>query len=226
MASIPEVTAGLLGCVGPAEEEEQEVVDSGHGSGRDLEHRRVEGRIAAARAGADEHEFAYEFGVPAGEVLGDEAAQRESEHVGMGDAERHNHLGDVVGHVGHEVAWRSRRRRNASSVDEDHLATRGESVGEHRVPVIHAASEVLDQHDRHVGSGTPPAVGEPIAVDLDVLGGCSGVCDVHGGAFWMGMRGDVDGRGVRRARQRVRNSTTRGANCWWYWKIPPWPESG
>jgi len=51
---------------------------------------------------------------------------------------------------------------------------------------------------------------------------------LDGGAAPKGERRVEDAGGVagRDAHDASRNSITAGTNCWWHWKIPPWPESG
>lgn len=96
MTALPEVAAGLFGRFRRTEEQEQEVIDGRHRSGRDLEHLRIRIGIAAARLSAEQHELTDEIGMTQGQFLRYHPPEREPNDVDPGKTERADHLCRVI----------------------------------------------------------------------------------------------------------------------------------
>jgi hypothetical protein len=85
-----------------------------------------------------------------GDLLPDEAADRETEQIDSLQAERVDEGDRVAGHR-LDGAWRpAGRGADANVVERNHASIRRECVGERGVPVVEVAAEVLQQDQRHL----------------------------------------------------------------------------
>ena len=140
------------------------------------------GGVRPARAGADQDQLAHQVGRLHGDLLGDLAADRIAQDVGLADPERADE-GDGVGrHPGDRGRRLARTRADAGVVEQDHLALLRQPVRHRRVPVVHGAAEMDVHDDRHAARLAEPPIGETDAVGLDELGrgGVMGVGAVMG----------------------------------------------
>jgi hypothetical protein len=183
VASVPEGPAGLLAALGRVEEQQEKVLHRRlgmAGDGRDVGLSVLE--LTATWRRADKDETAHQLPVAQRQGLRDAAADRETEEVDHAQAQATmkaaapSPIASMVSGVSPvDAATPTLSNRN-------HWATTGEAVGHHRVPVVHPATEVLQEDERGAGLLTEPAVGEADAGGLDELGGCGG----------MGVRGHDD----------------------------------
>ncbi len=121
------------------------------GGAEDLLRFRREGRhvLAAARAGADQHQAPDQIGCLQRDLLGDEAADREAEQINSRQSQR-LYEGDGVGaHFLERGRHLARAAGYARVVEQDHFSTLGQAVGHGRVPMVHGAGEVLVENQRH-----------------------------------------------------------------------------
>ena len=104
----------------------------------------------------------------ASQRLRDEATERESEHVYLGEAERVDESEHVAGHVLHVVRNHARRGAYAPVVEQHDLALACEPVDENGIPRVEIPAEVLQEKQRRrpaVGVAEAP-VHERCTVDL------------------------------------------------------------
>ena len=141
------------------------------GGAEDLLRLRREGRhaFAAARAGADQHQAPHQLRGLQRDLLGDEAADREAEHVNLLQSQRLDEGDGVGAHLLDRGRHLAGAAGNAGVVEQDHFARRREAVGHRRVPVVHRAGEMLVEDERHATRFAEAAVGEPNALGLDEL---------------------------------------------------------
>src|SRR5215469_4126928 len=134
--------------------------------------------FSATRTGANQDQLANEFGRLQGDLLGDEAADRDAEHIDQGQAKGFDE-GDCVGpHFLTRGRHYARARRDAGIIEQNYLPVAGEAVGYRRVPVIHRTEIVLVEDDRHAAGLAKAAVREADAIGLDELRrrGLVGIC--------------------------------------------------
>jgi hypothetical protein len=124
---------------------------------------RREGRhaLAAACAGADQHQAPDELRGLQRDLLGDEAADREAEHVDLLESERRDEGDGLAAHRLERGRYLTRAARNASVVEQDHLPRRRQAVGHQRVPVVHGAGEMHVEDERHATRFAEASVSEP-----------------------------------------------------------------
>jgi hypothetical protein len=152
--------------------------------------------FTATWTGANQDQLANELRGLQGDLLGDEAADRDAEHIDLGQAKRFDESDCVGPHLLQCGRHLARARRDAGIVEQDHLAVAGEAIGHRRVPVIHGAEEVLVEDDRHAAGLAKAAIGEADAIGLDELRrrGLVGICGHVATSFAGGLG---QGRGAR-----------------------------
>ena len=102
----------------------------------------------APRCGAGEHEPADQPRTHQRQLLGDIAAEREAEHVDLGQPERVDEAQHVAGHVLDVVRNRTGRGADAAVVEQDDLALLRDAVDERGIPGVEVAPEVLQEEQR------------------------------------------------------------------------------
>jgi len=105
------------------------------------------------------------------DLLGYEAADRETQEVDLSELERVEEQGRVIRHLG-DRAWRlPAGAADAGVVEGDDTPVLCESVDQHGVPVLEVPSEVLEKDQRDLSAAEVPVdEGGPIrCVDLLVL---------------------------------------------------------
>jgi hypothetical protein len=103
----------------------------------------------ALRGRRGEHQAAHQCGAGERDVLGDEAAERESQDVGAVDAERVEEGDGVAGHVGHGARGGPARGADTGVVERDDPPVGGEQVDEGGIPVVQVAAEVHERDQRN-----------------------------------------------------------------------------
>jgi hypothetical protein len=132
----------------------------------------MHGRIATTRAGAKKNQLSDQIGMAECDFLGLKTTDRKPEEIDLRQSEGPDHRCDVVGHLFHSVARRARRGGDPATVEEDHLASFGQPVSDHGVPVVHATAEVLDEEQWWGTRALAPApIGKAISIDLDEASG-------------------------------------------------------
>ncbi len=125
--------------------------------------------VIAAVPCADEDQLANQVGRLQRDLLGNKAADRDAEHVDLGQAQRPDEGDGVRAHLLEAGRRLARRIRHAGIVEQDHLAVLGEAVGHGRIPIIHRARIVLVEDERDAALLAEAAKGEADSVGLDVL---------------------------------------------------------
>lgn len=131
--------------------------------------------FSCPRSRADQHEPAHELGVAQRQSLGDVTADGESENVGLRNAQRPDNRGAVVTEGLERVRHRAAGPGHPGVVEQDHFPVRGQPVGDRRVPVVHPAAEVHQEHQWGATRLAGPAVCMPDSSRLHVLRGCGDV---------------------------------------------------
>jgi hypothetical protein len=101
--------------------------------------------------------------------LGDQAAHRVPEQVGIGEAQGVDEADRVLGHGLDAVRDQAARRGDAGVVEQDDLAVGGQRVGQGGVVVIQRPHEMLEEHQRGPAWPAEPAVTEADAAGLGEL---------------------------------------------------------
>jgi hypothetical protein len=195
------------------------------GGAEDLLRFRREGRhvLAAARAGADQHQAPDQLTSLQRDLLGDEAADRETEHINLLQSQRLDEGDGVGAHLLERGRHLARAVGNARVVEQDHLPRRREAVGHQRVPVVHRAGEMHVEDERHTTRFAEASVSEPNTsrVLSARSGDCAGSFEIP--SLWpvalkptreaveSGRRPDA-AKAARRVPREDRPLTGRGAN--------------
>src|SRR5216683_3669151 len=115
-----------------------------------LRFRRESGHVlAAARAGADEHQAPHQIGGLQRDLLGDEAADREAEHINFLQSQRLDECDGVGAHFLERGRHLARAAGYARVVEQDYFSILGQAVDHGRVPMVHGTGEVLVENQRH-----------------------------------------------------------------------------
>ena len=168
---LPEGTTRSLTGRRRREEQMQEVILGGHRIARDLHHARRGTGLAVARPGADEYQAAHEFGKAMREALRDEAADGEAEHIHRRHTQCAREAGDAIGHAVDGGSRLASGTGHPGIVDQDDGAPLCEAVRDEGIPVVHAATEVLQEHQRRSGLRAKAAKGEADSVRIEELRG-------------------------------------------------------
>jgi hypothetical protein len=133
------------------------------GGAKDLLRFRRKGRhgLAAARAGADQHQAPDQLRGLQRDLLGDEAADREAEHINLLQSQRLDEGDGVGAHRLERGRHLARAVGNACVVEQDHFPRRREAVGHRRIPVVHRAGEMHVEDQRHATRFAEASVSEP-----------------------------------------------------------------
>lgn len=142
-----------------------------------------------------------------GQGLGDGAADGQAQHVGLLQAEAAEESRGVVGQVLDGVGGLAAGPGDPGVVEQDHRPAGGQPVGDQGIPVVHAAAEVLDEHQRRPGPGPELAVGVP---DSSGLGEPGGRGDMR--ISWHGVPSFLTGAETDRYPQRTAAETDRYPN--------------
>ena len=180
VAPRPEVLAGLLAGFGRLEEQEQVPI---LGDLRILPGHLIYLWVLALefscpRSRADQHE-AHELGVAQRQSLGDVTADGESENVGLRNAQRPDDRGAVITEGLERVRHLAAGPGHPGVVEQDHFPVRGQPVGDRRVPVVHPAAEVHQEHQWGATRLAEPAVCMPdSSASTYCVGAVMCVCDM------------------------------------------------
>src|SRR5260370_775508 len=136
------------------------------GGAEDLLRFRREGRhvLAAARAGADQHQAPDQLRGRQRDLLGDEAADRAAEHIDLLQCQRLDEGNGVGAHLLERGRHLARSVATAPAVAQDHLPRRRKAVGHPRIPMVDRPGEVLVENERHAARFAEPTIGESDAV--------------------------------------------------------------
>src|SRR6267143_4734966 len=128
--------------------------------------------LAAARAGADQHQSADQLRRDKSQLLRHQAAEGEAEHVDLAETQRSDEGQRVGGHPFDRSRHLAGAAGDAGIVEQDDFAVPGEAVGHQRVPMVHGAAEMHVEDERHARGLAETAIGETDALGLDELRGC------------------------------------------------------
>src|SRR5439155_7154081 len=119
--------------------------------------------LAAARSRADEDHPTNDRRTVLRHVLGDHAAERETEDVAPVEVEAVEKGHDVRRHSGHRLRHLSARTPDARVVEENDLPSRGERITHRRIPVVERSGEVLQAEQRQSRAVAEATVGVGMA---------------------------------------------------------------
>ena len=101
--------------------------------------------LAAARRGTDEDQTPKDRGTVEHHLLGDHAAERESEDIARSHAESVEERDDMLRHAGDGCRHGARRAAHAGVVEQNEFPLGGEGVCQRGIPVIERSGEVLEE---------------------------------------------------------------------------------
>ena len=104
-------------------------------------------------------------------LLRDEAADREAQHVDLLEPECLDECDGVSSHLFERGRDLARATRDASVIEQNNFSLSREAIGHRWIPMVHGASVVLVEDDRHAGCLTEAAIGEADSVGLYELSG-------------------------------------------------------
>ena len=127
----------------------------------------------ALRRRGPEDQPAHQSWPGQGDLLGDEAADRESQEIGPVEPHRGQEGNSVTGHLPDGVRRGPARAADAGVVECHNAAGRCQRVDQRGIPVVEISAEMLEQYQRHPARpsvairvidavpGTDQLVGEP-----------------------------------------------------------------
>src|SRR6266852_8982280 len=101
--------------------------------------------------------------------LRDVSPDGETQQIDLRKSEGADEIGAVVGHRIDRVRGLSGRRGDPRIVEQDDGPMFRKSVGDRGIPVIHSATKMLHDEERHAAGLAESALGEADAVGLDEL---------------------------------------------------------
>jgi hypothetical protein len=125
--------------------------------------------LAATRRGAHKHYAANKIGSRKGNFLRDKAADRKAQHIDFRQSERFDESDSDGAHGGECRRYFAGARGDASSIEQNHFAVFGETVGNGWVPVVHGAGVVLVEDQRDPILPAETTISEANAAGLDEL---------------------------------------------------------
>ena len=146
--------------------------------------------------------------------LRDDAAERETEDVHLGETKRLDERRRVGRHL-FDRGWHlAARAGNARVVEQDHLPRRREAVGHQRVPVVHRAGEIHVEDEWHATRFAEASVSEPNASRIRELRR-RGLVTVlgHSDSLWRWRSSDMRSVRKRAANLRARTGSVRAVTA-------------
>ena len=126
MASLPEREASLFRSVRATKEQKEEALSGRNRSRRDVKHLGIHRRIAASKAGAEQQQFAHQYGMAQRDLLNLEATDRETEQIDLGQPHCLDYGSDMVCHAFHPIARCAGRRGDAAAIEQDDFTAFGQ----------------------------------------------------------------------------------------------------
>src|SRR5580698_2353102 len=131
----------------------------------------VIGRLSAAWSRIGKQKAPHQGGALARELLSDISSNGESEHVHFGKAQGVYEVGSAIGHRLDGIRRFSARPRNTGIVEKNDRSACGKTVGDRRIPMIHAGSVMGHEDEWDSGRSAETSIGKAYPVLFDELGG-------------------------------------------------------